>query len=1107
MKPFIALPVFVAFVGIVVMSHAAEGEKNAIASLKPLFIETHLGEGGKPRALIVAGTPYAKLAERLQADIEEATGIKLPVFDDVKALRNLDKKRHLIVLGHYGNNKVIEHFYYRWYLVVDGVQPGKGGYVLQTVHNPDALGINLIVVGGSDDAGVAKAAERLTARIKEHGATLPRLFEMELGSGKEIVEKRGREVLDPKRTWPTGHPLEEQQAIAEAGMLYVYTGDEAYAQAFKEKLVEGLRERENVGNGDDFYMVMITWDLVEEAPVFSDEERLWITNALWKLLERHGPEEYTTYCFSRKDKIWPRKNHGVRYACSVYFAARYFHQYYQMPEMNRWIANVRQYYECQMKSWMPAEGTDSMAHISLMTTLEYVLAEDERGFLSREVLGRIADKWLMKTPGKAYGGGGRTGPLLFWCLAAHVLDAPEYLLPIYRWDPSMNAVRLPWQVGWCVGRSFYDGTIPEEREISQDWLASMPVSPLYFDHTQWAEGAKNIPRKDAFDFLVFKDPKGENGQYVVINGHNTGSYSTDGANGITAYLNGARWLSGGWHIATARKHTTMCISRNGEGKPLPAFAKMERATSGEGWGISRTALMDYNGADWHRNVINAPGEWFLVVDEVHAREPGDYVIENRWVCFGGGGFDGEDYVTMRSDSDRAFRLAGSGWENQYVVPMQMGAFLKESRRALVQRAEGLTPQSPTWYASIVARRWAGRMEEGDTRVFAHLFHTYPWQEAPAFRLERVADDRYVVVGKERKWLVHAGEDAKWIVEEASEVPLAPVVKRATAEVATDMEPTWQEEQTARILSAATLTVAEGTRYAIGLADGRIRVFDGGGAPVGEAKMKGMVFALSAMDLDGDGSDELVAGSDVGGVVAFEADGAERWRWTPPAWKQPPWLKLSSRAIRSIVTGIQPADVDGDGKAEVLVSGTYWYVLDREGKPIFVYDKEWGGQSWLGITPEMYYLLAPGDMTGDGKAELVIGSEAYNNQLGYYDYADQANWSLDLSCGINALAAADFDGDGKAEIIAGTEMGQVQAIDDKKGRRFVTDVKEGVTALAIKGRKEIWVGTVNGRLFVLDAKGEIRRRGALRGMVNHIAIGGEGSVLATTTGGTMAAYEP
>ena len=81
-----------------------------------------------------------------------------------------------------------------------------------------------------------------------------------------------------------------------------------------------------------------------------------------------------------KGKIWPRKNHGVRYAATVYFAARYFHNSYRMPEMDRWLADVRQYFKCQMTSWMPAEGTESMAHISLMTTLMFVLAENDRDF-------------------------------------------------------------------------------------------------------------------------------------------------------------------------------------------------------------------------------------------------------------------------------------------------------------------------------------------------------------------------------------------------------------------------------------------------------------------------------------------------------------------------------------------------------------------------------------------------------------------------------------------------------------------------------------------------------------------------------------------------------
>ena len=125
-----------------------------ITKLKPLYLKTSLSKAKKPRALIVAGQEYLPLAQGIQRRIEGFTGIKLSIVSDGEALKKLKALGNIIALGQYGNNKLLEHFYYRWYLVVDGMQTGAGGYVLETVHNPDTQGINLIVVGGGDCSGV-----------------------------------------------------------------------------------------------------------------------------------------------------------------------------------------------------------------------------------------------------------------------------------------------------------------------------------------------------------------------------------------------------------------------------------------------------------------------------------------------------------------------------------------------------------------------------------------------------------------------------------------------------------------------------------------------------------------------------------------------------------------------------------------------------------------------------------------------------------------------------------------------------------------------------------------------------------------------------------------
>jgi len=355
-------------------------------------------------------------------------------------------------------------------------------------------------------------------------------------------------------------------------------------------------------------------------------------------------------------------------------------------------------------------------------------------------------------------------------------------------------------------------------------------------------------------------------------------------------------------------------------------------------------------------------------------------------------------------------------------------------------------------------------------------------------------------------------------------------------------------------------------YAVGLADGRIRLRNEAGQVTVEVKIPGRVYALCALDLDNDGNDEIIAGSDTGGIRAFTADGTQLWTWMPPSWKRPSNARSYSK-YRTVITSIIPADVTGDGKPEILAVGIAWYILDREGKMISIHEIPTSGKNVDAIVPEYIFTLAVGDFIGDGADEIVgdwagvgdsggtrkirlwdmkkerrrkarpsnrfcgsalkvvvaadfdgdgkdefaIASDAYKLQVGYYDIFGsnkQGIWSCNVGSGANAMIAANIEGNRKYAIIVGTEMGQVQAFNAEKKRLFIADVEESVTALAarhVAGQEEICVGTVNGKLLVLNARGRIIRRGYLPGLIDHLVVSKDGKILATTSGGQVALY--
>ena len=63
----------------------------------------------------------------------------------------------------------------------------------------------------------------------------------------------------------------------------------------------------------------------------------------------------------------------------------------------------------------------------------------------------------------------------------------------------------------------------------------------------------------------------------------------------------------------------------------------------------------------------------------------------------------------------------------------------------------------------------------------------------------------------------------------------------------------------------------------------------------------------------------------------------------------------------------------------------------------------------------------------------------------------------------------------------------------------------LAARPVGAGQEIWTGTVNGKLFVLNGDGKIIGRGHLPGPIDHLAVAKHGAVLATTSGGEVALY--
>lgn len=127
-----------------------------------------------------------------------------------------------------------------------------------------------------------------------------------------------------------------------------------------------------------------------------------------------------------------------------------------------------------------------------------------------------------------------------------------------------------------------------------------------------------------------------------------------------------------------------------------------------------------------------------------------------------------------------------------------------------------------------------------------------------------------------------------------------------------------------------------------------------------------------------------------------------------------------------------ADIDNDGKAEILHGGFNGHVLCLNSEDGSVaWDKLVFANSWVQTAPTIV------DLNGDGQLDFVVGTWAFNpdtNRIYAYSGNNQTLlWSKAVSDHVyHGSAVADLDNDGKPELVMGDYNGKIYALNGENG---------------------------------------------------------------------------
>jgi len=166
------------------------------------------------------------------------------------------------------------------------------------------------------------------------------------------------------------------------------------------------------------------------------------------------------------------------------------------------------------------------------------------------------------------------------------------------------------------------------------------------------------------------------------------------------------------------------------------------------------------------------------------------------------------------------------------------------------------------------------------------------------------------------------------------------------------------------------------------------------------------------DIDRDGKLDILVGSD----RLYILDG----RGNPlPGWEEGrTWNSSSTPSV---------ADIDGDGEVEIFGAGYGWY--NHDGSEIPTPGKPGGG--WQGAVA--------GDINGDGKVEIIWTTRKLQTHAYRLDGTSSSGWPMEQGGNDGACTLADLDGDGDVEVIVATRNNRAY-VWDSPGKFSKKDIK-------------------------------------------------------------------
>ena len=599
-----------------------------------------------PEAVIVipGNGKYKNDAERLQETIKKRSGVKLTIVYDSEAdLKNILSNKSLVVLGNMYTSHHIRLLYEQWYTFLDLKYPGSGGSVVRTLLDPYSTGRDVILLGGSDDAGVSRAVKDFID-VLDIGLPLLQdpLMKIRLGEGIQPpaigetvyswddswrLDSKGRVFGYPPATNFGWNPISANAA------LYYMTGRKKYLDRFlqlalpdptnipaeintaslegssgKAALLHPIAHWQHYTS----HIFPLIWDLIEESPGITPQQRKAITHDLLahtRLMEKR----FNRLAEYSKGRSLSR--HGLYYALNLYTASRYFSKHEPGQKWVKRLDSVQ-----KVMAWWLQEPTwgkrDTMEWIN--TTIEPVFTYYTLAGYKDFIDSGMAEKLIaaIHTLWQGYPNemSNKYQSISLMLKAAWLLDDGRYAWLALQPDYNFNQFR--------IGQSWWPVRLPEEIYPN----SSFSIIPTN-------ESVKNryapaIDTDKSFQFLAWRSGYDPDDDYLLLDGLNQDGRHPHHVAALTALRHSDNPLLSGYE-------NQLFILRDGLiGNHVPKAASLDMAIELGSTAYIRTTVPDGPFSSWQRHILHLPGVNTLVADKVTAKTPGNYELLRQWNTVG-----------------------------------------------------------------------------------------------------------------------------------------------------------------------------------------------------------------------------------------------------------------------------------------------------------------------------------------------------------------------------------------------------------------------------------------------------------------------------------------